>query len=98
MSEIRAVVGARGRFLIYEPTSREGEDRKHYLARYEQQRQAWSALAATEWEGLMAHVRTFDLPETVSSWIALGHDAGFTAVDELFEAPTDLFRMFCYRP
>ena len=98
MREIRGVVGARGRFLIYEPTSPDGEDRDHYLARYEQRKQAWAALAPAEWEALMTHIRTCDLPETVSSWIALAHDAGFTAVAELFKAPTDLFRMFCYRP
>ena len=45
----------------------------------------------------MAPVRTCDLPETTSSWNALGHDAGFRAAEELFKAPSDRYRMFCYR-
>lgn len=98
MKEIRGVVGARRRFLMYEPASPDGEDRTGYLSRFEQiSRQSWTALTPDEWQALMTHVRTCDLPETVSSWIALGHEAGFAGVDELFKAPSDLYRMFCYR-
>jgi hypothetical protein len=79
-------------------TSPDGEDRNGYLSRFEQiSRQSWTALTPAEWQALMTHVRTCDLPETVSSWIALGHEAGFRAGDELFKAPSDLYRMFCYR-
>jgi hypothetical protein len=42
-------------------------------------------------------VRTCDLPETVASWEALGRQAGFSRFSELYRAPSDLFRMFCYR-
>jgi SAM-dependent methyltransferase len=98
MREIRSVIGERGEFLMYEPTRPEGEDRNGYLARYEQiARDSWTALTPAEGQALMTHVRTCDLPETVSSWVALGRDAGFSAADELFKAPSDLFRMFCYR-
>jgi ubiquinone/menaquinone biosynthesis C-methylase UbiE len=98
MREIRGVLDEHGRFLMYEPTSPDGEDRNGYLSRFEQtSRQSWTALTPAEWQALMTHVRTCDLPETVSSWIALGHEAGFRAADELFKAPSDLYRMFCYR-
>ena len=98
MQEIRGVVGARGRFLMYEPASPDGEDRDGYLSRFERiSRKSWTALTPAEWQALIRHVRTCDLPETVSSWIALGHEAGFAAADELFKAPCDLYRMFCYR-
>ena len=45
----------------------------------------------------MNHVRTCDLPETVSDWIALGRDAGFAPVERALQRPSDLFRMFSYR-
>ena len=98
MGEVRGVVSERGRFLIYEPACLEGEDRAHYLGRYQRVARAWTSLTPAEWQALMTHVRTCDLPETTSSWLALGHDAGFGAADELFQASTNLFRIFCYRP
>jgi SAM-dependent methyltransferase len=97
MREIRDVVGERGRFLMYEPTSPDGEDRNGYLARFEIVRDRWTALTPAESHALMTHVRTSDLPETVSSWMVLGREAGFAAADELFKAPSDLYRMFCFR-
>lgn len=98
MTEICGVVGERGRFLMYESTSPDGEDRDGYLSRFERiAGESWTALTPSERAALMTHVRTCDLPETVSSWIALGHDAGFAAVDELYKAPCDLYRLFCYR-
>jgi SAM-dependent methyltransferase len=97
MTEIRGVVGERGRLLIYEPASPQGEDRDHWLARWEQLGKTWTAFTPGEWEALNTHVVTCDLAETVSSWIALGHAAGFAAAEELYRAPSDLFRMFCFR-
>jgi hypothetical protein len=46
----------------------------------------------------MEHVRGCDLPETVSDWSALGREAGFTKIAELYRSPDDLFRLFSYRP
>lgn len=97
MREIRGDIGERCCFLIYEPACRERESRDQYLDRYEQVARDWTALTSAEWDMLMTHVRTCDLPETISSWIELGHDAGFAAAEEVFIAPTDLFRMYCYR-
>jgi hypothetical protein len=33
------------------------------------------------------------IPETASRWHELGHEAGFSNVQEAFASPTDLFRM-----
>ena len=46
---------------------------------------------------MAAHVRANDFPETTSQWQSLGREAGFGRVRELFVAPTDLFRMYCFQ-
>ena len=98
MREIRGVVGDRGLFLIYEPTSPGAEDRDAWLLRWERQNQPlWTALVPEEYEAMRAHVRANDFPETTSRWHSLGREAGFTQVRELFVAPTDLFRMYCFQ-
>ena len=98
MREIRKRLSAGGALLIYEPTCRDGEDRAAYLDRFEQigQRE-WTALTADEFREAMHHVRTCDLPETVSEWEGLGREVGFSRVAELYKAPSDLFRMFSYQ-
>ena len=86
-----------GRFLIYEPTCRDGEDRDGYLARFARvSRPLWAALSAEEWAGILDHVTRCDLPETPADWTALGHAAGFGRVEQLFVAPTDLYRLFAF--
>jgi hypothetical protein len=47
-------------------------------------------------ERMKVHVHTNDFPETNSDWYALGREAGFHQVTELFLTPTDLFRMYCF--
>jgi len=34
----------------------------------------------------------------VSGWERLGLEAGFSSLRELYKSPTDLFRLFLYRP
>jgi hypothetical protein len=98
MREVCERLSKNGAFLIYEPTCRDGEDRATYLDRFETiGRRAWTALSAEEFEEAMRHVRTCDLPETVASWEWLGRQAGFSRFSELYQASSDLFRMFCYR-
>ena len=98
MSEIQAQLSPNGALLIYEPTCRDGESRADYLDRFEEiGRREWTALSAEEFEEAMRHVRTCDLPETVTEWGRLGRAAGFTRVAELYKAPSDLFRLFSYR-
>ena len=99
MREIRSVVGDHGLFLIYENASPDAEDRDAWLLRWERQNQPlWTALTPEEYEAMRAHVRDNDFPETTSRWHSLGREAGFGGVRELFVAPTDLFRMYCFQP
>jgi SAM-dependent methyltransferase len=99
MREVRSAVADDGAFLIYEPTLRNGEDRAAYLERFEEiGRRDWTQLTPGEFAEAMKHVQTCDLPETVSDWESLGRDAGFSEVRELYKSPTDLFRLFHYKP
>jgi len=98
MREIRSVVGDRGLFLIYENASPDFEDRDGWLLRWEcQNRPLWTALTPEEYETMAAHVRFNDFPEATSRWHSLGREAGFGRVRELFVAPTDFFRMYCFQ-
>ena len=97
MREIRDIVGNRGLFLIYEPASPDGEDRDAWLRRWDGQKQFWTVFTPEEWDAITAHVHANDFPETTSQWHSLGREAGFGRVRELFVAPTDLFRMYCFQ-
>lgn len=97
MRTVRLLTSEGGRLLVYENTSPDGEDRDGWLERWEQQRPFWTAFDAAEWDIVWHHVSTADFPETVSSWNALGHEAGFDSVRELFIAPSDLFRLYSFQ-
>jgi hypothetical protein len=87
-----------GAFLIYEPTFEENEPRTAYMDRLEKiGRQHWTALSKIEFNEALNHIRNCDLPETASTWIALGREAGFNRVTELYRSPYDLFRLYAYR-
>ncbi len=92
-----SVVGDRGLFLIYENTRRDAEDRDAYLLRWERHQPSCPALTPEEYEAMLAHVRACDFPETSSGWQSLGREAGFAQVRELFVAPTDFHRMYCFQ-
>jgi SAM-dependent methyltransferase len=99
MREVRRALPPEGIFLAYEPTMRDGETRAVYLDRFEQiGRERWTELSDVEFTEAMKHVRTCDLPETVSDWASLGTQAGFAAREELFRSDCDLFRLYAYRP
>ena len=97
MRKIRGIVGDNGLFLIYEDASPDDEDRAAWLRRWDRQRPSWTALTVEEWDAITAHVHTADFPETASRWHSLGREAGFTRVRQLFVAPSNLFRMYCFR-
>jgi SAM-dependent methyltransferase len=97
MRKIRRMVGEYGLFLIYEDASPDGEDRAAWLSRHDRQKPSWTALTLEEWESITAHVHTADFPETTSQWHSLGREAGFSQVRQLFVAPSNLFRMYCFR-
>ena len=95
MKAIRGAVGARGLFLLYEPTRRDGEDRPAWLDRFVRVNEPrWSVLTAEEWQQIRRHVTTCDFPETAAAWCELGRAAGFGAARQLFADPTDFFRLF----
>ncbi len=99
MRDVREGIVPQGAFLIYEPARRDGEDRAAYLDRFEDiGRREWTALTPDELKDGMRHVRSCDLPETVSDWIMLGREAGFSQTAELYKSKSDLFRLFLYRP
>ncbi len=95
---VRRVLDSRGLLLIWEPTTLAGEDRLEWIARFETEiRALWSALSEDESDAMVSHVRASDYPETASRWQALGRDAGFGSVRELYVAPTNLARVYCFR-
>ncbi|MBW0000876.1 MAG: class I SAM-dependent methyltransferase [Verrucomicrobia bacterium] len=97
MRQVRTIVSDQGLFLIYESASPDGEDRDGWLDRWDAQKPRWTAFTHDEWEAGRAHVHASDFPETTSGWCALGREAGFRQVRELFVAPTNLLRLYCFR-
>jgi SAM-dependent methyltransferase len=98
LGAIRRILGPDGLFLIYEDTSPDGEDRDSWLRRWDDQQPLWTAYLPHEWETMTAHVHAADFPETASRWASLGHEAGFAEVQEVYVAPSDLFRLYAMRP
>ncbi|BCP53377.1 hypothetical protein K32_19940 [Kaistia sp. 32K] len=96
MRAARALLAEGGRFLIYENSSPDGEDRDGWLRRLEAQRPFWSAYDDAEWEVVWNHISRADYPETPSTWAMLGQEAGFDRVRELFVAPSDLIRLYSF--
>jgi hypothetical protein len=98
MRAVRRIVGKRGLFLVYEDVMPDGESREAWLARWDAQRPLWTAYDDAAWEAITGHVHDEDFPESDSGWRELGRQAGFGRVDERFRAPSDLLRMYCFRP
>ncbi|WP_152536290.1 class I SAM-dependent methyltransferase [Mesorhizobium loti] len=97
LAQLRHLVGREGLVVFYENASPDGEDRDQWLQRWDLQQSLWTALTPVEWHAVRDHVRSSDYPETRSAWIALGHLAGFSQIEEMMVSPTDLFRMFALR-
>jgi hypothetical protein len=98
MKAIRGAVGARGIFLLYEPTRRASEDRPAFLERFMRiNKPLWSGvLTPAEWVQIAQHVTTCDFPETAAVWCELGREAGFSKARPVFVDPTDFFQLFRY--
>ena len=95
MKAIRGATGARGIFLLYEPTRRVDEDRAAYLDRFMRtNKPLWRVLTPAEWDQIWHHVTTCDFPETAAVWCELGREAGFGEARQVFVDPTDFFRLF----
>ena len=97
LRDIRRILVPRGLLLFYENTSRDGESRDDWLARWDLQRPSWSAYDDADWTTMREHVGAADFPETVSGCRRLAETTGFQEVRELFVAPSDLFRMYAWR-
>ena len=97
MRAIRSIVGDQGRLMIYEDASPDGESRQEWLARWDQQKPYWTAYTEAEWDYVTAHVHSSDFPETDGVWRQLGRDAGFSRVDEIYQSPTGLFRLYSFQ-
>ncbi len=98
MRAVRRLLPPDGIFVLYEDTSPDGETRDAWVQRWDDQQPFWTAYSVEDWNVITDHVHEADFPETASSWRHLGHDAGFTMVEERYVAPSDLFRLFTYRP
>jgi SAM-dependent methyltransferase len=98
MRVIRGIVGDRGLLIVYEPSTPEGEERSDWLQHWDAQRTLWNAYTQAEWETMSAHVHAADFPEPTDQWHALGRAAGFATTNEVFVAPSDLFRMYRFGP
>jgi SAM-dependent methyltransferase len=96
MQAVRVFLGEGGRFLIYENSSPDGEDREGWMRRLEAQRPFWNAYDDAEWQVVWGHISRADYPETPSTWAMLGRGAGFDRVRELFVAPSDLIRLYSF--
>lgn len=96
MRKVRGLLKPGGRLLMFENTSPDGEDRSSWMDRWDQQRAYWHAYSADEWTRMTEHVHAADFPETLSSWRALGREAGFGSCEDLYTTPTDLFRVWSF--
>jgi hypothetical protein len=91
----RVPTGARGIFLLYEPTRRFDEDRAAYLDRFmRMNKPLWRVLTPAEWDQVWYHVTTCDFPETAAEWCELGREAGFGEARQVFVDPTDFLRLY----
>ena len=83
--------------MIYEPTLADGEHRDGYLARFRHvNRPVWNFLSNEEWAQIDHHVTTCDFPESASTWLELGQQAGFAKVQQLFLDPTGFYGIYRY--
>jgi SAM-dependent methyltransferase len=94
---VRAMLSRNGLFLIWEPTCLEGEGRDGWLERFRRLRPEWPKVTDEEFAAFENHCRASDYPETSTTWIAMGRDAGFGRVDELLTVPNQLARVYLYR-
>ena len=83
--------------MIYEPARRDGEEREDFVRRFlTVQEPLWTTLTREEIDQVEHHIETCDLPETVSGWLDLGREAGFSSARKVFTDPTDGLVMFRY--
>lgn len=95
---LRALCETTSKFLmVYEPILLEGESFESYLDRYARiNKLAWTFLAPEEWDQLFHHISTCDLPESPSTWMELGREAGFSEARQIYLDPPGLYALYRY--
>jgi len=98
MKRVHDALSEDGVFLIYEPVYIEGENKEAYFDRIKGIiENTWTGLSQEEAETLLEHVKTTEIPETMSTWTGLGNDAGFKTAEKIFSEPTGLYSIFMFR-
>jgi SAM-dependent methyltransferase len=95
---VHAILPPDGLFLIWETACLEGEDREGWMERFRQMRPRWPMVTDDEFAAFDSHHRASDYPETATTWMTMGHEVGFSRVDELLTAPSNLARVYRYSP
>jgi len=81
----RKICAPDGCIILYEPTLREGRDRKDFLKRWWRFVSAhWKALTARELLLIKKHIMEDDFPEKFSTYALLARRAGFFHAQQLF--------------
>lgn len=96
MRAIRGALAEDGVLAVFENAGPDGETRDAWMERWDAQRPYWTAYDDAEWEAVVTHVHGNDYPETDATWRALGREAGFASVRELYRTPSDLFRLYAF--
>ena len=96
MQDVHRALTRSGRFLIWEPTFLDGEDRGGWIGRFSSYRAMWAALTDDEFATMEDHMRLADFPETADTWTTMGRQAGFAHVQELYTMPNRMGRVFKY--
>jgi SAM-dependent methyltransferase len=86
-----------GLFLLWEPTLLDQEERRDWLDRFSTFREDWAPITDEEVATMELHMELADFPETADTWKAIGREAGFARVEELFMMPNRIGRVFQYR-
>lgn len=95
--DVRRILAPGRQFLIWEPTSLSGEDRKGWADRVaERGRAFWPEFDDEERETVVAHCRASDYPETADWWLSLRQVGGFSDARDLLEAPPGLGRVYAF--
>lgn len=97
MENVHKVLAPGGLFLIWEPTLLENETRAQWLDRFAGLRKAFAAITEAEFQAMESHMRLADFPESADTWLAMGRQAGFDEVEEIFVMPNRMGRVFKYR-
>jgi cyclopropane fatty-acyl-phospholipid synthase-like methyltransferase len=96
MKNMHKSISRGGLFLIWEPTLLEGETRAQWLDRFAGLRRAFSAITEEEFRAMESHMRRADFPESATTWLAMGRQAGFGHAQELYVMPNRMGRVFKY--